>query len=86
MLVGNKCDLENKRAVSKEDDEQFAEAKWSLIRGGVCCNNSNVEEAFMRTAAIVLKNPHAGIIDAQNLLFSHLTKYGHYLFKMIAVI
>ncbi|GLU02149.1 hypothetical protein SLE2022_194140 [Rubroshorea leprosula] len=44
MLVGNECDLEIERAVSKEDGEQFAEAKWSLICGGVCCNNSNVEE------------------------------------------
>lgn len=43
-------------------------------------------EAFMRTAAIVLQNIHAGIIDAQNLLLSHLTKYGHYSFEMIAVI
>ncbi|GLT33161.1 hypothetical protein SLA2020_077720 [Shorea laevis] len=62
MLVGNKCDLENKRAVTKEEAEQFAQQNGLLFVETSAATAQNVEEAFKRTTANILQKLQDGVI------------------------
>lgn len=64
MLIGNKCDLENKRQVSKEEGEQFAKAHGLVFMETSAKTAQNVDDAFLRTAAMIYENYQKGIIDA----------------------
>ncbi|KAJ7970732.1 Ras-related protein like [Quillaja saponaria] len=56
MLIGNKCDLAHRRAVSKEEGEQFAKENGLLFLEASARTAQNVEEAFIKTAAKILQN------------------------------
>ncbi|KAG5407743.1 hypothetical protein IGI04_013862 [Brassica rapa subsp. trilocularis] len=66
MLIGNKCDLPHKRAVSKEEGEQFAKEHGLLFLEASARTAQNVEEAFIKTAAKILQNIQDGVFDVSN--------------------
>ncbi|MBA0614695.1 hypothetical protein Godav_014960 [Gossypium davidsonii] len=66
MLIGNKCDLSHRRAVSKEEGEQFAKENGLLFLEASARTAQNVEEAFIKTAAKILQNIQEGVFDASN--------------------
>ncbi|KAE8710037.1 Ras-related protein RABB1b [Hibiscus syriacus] len=63
MVVGNKCDLAQRRAVSKEDGEKFAKDNGLLFLETSARTSQNAEEAFIMTAAQILHNIKEGIFD-----------------------
>ncbi|CAN6858058.1 unnamed protein product [Brassica oleracea] len=66
MLIGKKCDLAHKRAVSKEEGEQFAKENGLLFLEASARTAQNVEEAFIKTATKILQNIQDGIFDVSN--------------------
>ena len=46
FLIGNKCDLENKRQVSQNEGEQFAKEKNLIFLETSCKNDQNVQKIF----------------------------------------
>uniref|UniRef100_A0A1J3CUT1 Ras-related protein RABB1b n=1 Tax=Noccaea caerulescens TaxID=107243 RepID=A0A1J3CUT1_NOCCA len=66
MLIGNKCDLAHKRAVSREEGEQFAKEHGLLFLEASARTAQNVEEAFIKTAAKILQNIQDGVFDVSN--------------------
>ncbi|WZZ23746.1 hypothetical protein YC2023_007147 [Brassica napus] len=66
MLIGNKCDLAHKRAVSKEEGEQFAKEHGLLFLEASARTAQNVEEAFIKTAGKILQNIQDGVFDVSN--------------------
>lgn len=46
MLIGNKCDLAHRRAVSREEGEQFAKDHGLIFLEASAKTAQNVEEVF----------------------------------------
>ncbi|XP_058738372.1 ras-related protein RABB1b [Vicia villosa] len=65
-LIGNKGDLSHRRAVSKEEGEQFAKENGLLFMEASAKTAQNVEEAFIKTAAKILQNIQDGVFDVSN--------------------
>jgi Ras-related protein Rab-2A len=63
MLIGNKCDLESKRQVSKEEGEAFAQQHGLVFMETSAKTAQNVDEAFVRTANAIYENVQKGMID-----------------------
>ena len=56
ILVGNKCDLENKREVTKEDAKKFVENyKAEFFYETSAKNGTNVEKLFVDAAKSIYK-------------------------------
>lgn len=66
MLIGNKGDLDSRRAVSYEEGEKFAKQHDLIFLETSAKNDENVEEAFIRTAKIIYDKISKGIIDVSN--------------------
>ncbi|GER29522.1 RAB GTPase homolog B1C [Striga asiatica] len=66
MLVGNKSDLAHRRAVSKEEGEQFAKENGLLFLEASARTAQNVEEAFTKTATKILEKIQEGVFDVSN--------------------
>ncbi|KAJ6386293.1 hypothetical protein OIU77_029296 [Salix suchowensis] len=66
MLIGNKCDLAHRRAVTKEEGEQFARENGLLFLEASARTAQNVEEAFIGTAGKILQNIQDGVFDVSN--------------------
>ncbi|CAG8504322.1 7537_t:CDS:10 [Paraglomus occultum] len=66
MLIGNKCDLEGKRAVSYEEGEAFARQRGLFFMETSAKTSANVEEAFVNIAHDIHEKIKAGIIDVNN--------------------
>ncbi|MCH96066.1 ras-related protein RABB1b, partial [Trifolium medium] len=79
-LIGNKCDLSHRRAVSKEEGEQFAKENGLLFMEASAKTAQNVEEAFIKTAAKILQNIQDGVFDVSN----EVTIYSQLHFKRCA--
>ena len=62
-LVGNKCDLEAERVVSKEDGEALARENGLMFFETSAKTGVMVETAFVRTASTVLRKLDQGLID-----------------------
>lgn len=73
MLIGNKSDLE-KREVSFEEGEQFANENGLIFLETSAKTASNVEEAFLKTAQKIYDNIQSGAYDLSN--DSHGIKVG----------
>ncbi|XP_038705185.1 ras-related protein RABB1b-like [Tripterygium wilfordii] len=65
-LIGNKCDLAHRRAVSKEEGEQFAKENGLLFFEVSARTAQTVDEAFIKTSAKILKNIRDGVFDMSN--------------------
>ena len=74
MLIGNKNDLEHRRAVSTEEGQAFAEANGLIFMETSAKTAHNVEEAFLKTASQIHDKIMSGEIDASNE--SHGIKVG----------
>eukprot|EP01105_Mastigella_eilhardi_P016867 TRINITY_DN3862_c0_g1_i1.p1 TRINITY_DN3862_c0_g1~~TRINITY_DN3862_c0_g1_i1.p1 ORF type:complete len:221 (-),score=67.06 TRINITY_DN3862_c0_g1_i1:144-806(-) len=62
MLIGNKADLENSRAVSKEEGERFAKENGLYFLETSAKTAQNVEEAFLNTAKVIYEQVETGKI------------------------
>lgn len=74
MLIGNKNDLEHRRAVSFEEGKAFAEANGLIFMETSAKTAFNVEQAFINTAEKIHENILSGVIDVANE--SHGIKVG----------
>jgi len=66
MLIGNKCDLDHRRAVSTEEGAQFAKEHGLVFMETSAKTAQNVEEAFINTAAKIYQKIEEGIFDVSN--------------------
>lgn len=64
VLVGNKCDLSDRRTVSYEEGESFAKTHGLFFMESSAKNAHNVEEAFMIAARTVHKKLEDGVLDS----------------------
>ena len=69
MLVGNKIDLEQRRVVSTEEGQKFAQDHGLLFIETSAKTGHNVEEAFVGTAAAIYANIQNGVYDVTNESF-----------------
>lgn len=74
MLIGNKNDLEHRRAVSFEEGKAFADANGLIFMETSAKTAFNVEQAFINTAEKIHENILSGVIDVGN--DSHGIKVG----------
>lgn len=66
MLIGNKSDLEFRRAVSTKEGEQFAEENGLIFMETSAKTALNVEQAFVKTAEKIYQNILSGACDVSN--------------------
>ena len=66
MLIGNKLDLEHRRAVSFEEGRRFAEENDLIFLECSAKTAKNVEEAFCSTAGQIYENIKNGVYDVTN--------------------
>ncbi|MQM01185.1 hypothetical protein Taro_033932 [Colocasia esculenta] len=76
MLIGNKCDLSHRRAVSTEEGERFAKDNGLIFMEASAKTAQNVEEAFIKTAATIYKKIQEGVFDVSNESFGIKVGYG----------
>ena len=67
LLIGNKCDLQDKRAVSYEEGEQLAKQNDLIFLETSAKENTNVSEAFLKGAEQILQNAKALGLDANKI-------------------
>jgi len=66
LLIGNKSDLEHRRAVSTEEGQAFADANGLLFLETSAKTAFNVEQAFLNTAEQIHDKIESGEIDVTN--------------------
>ena len=66
MLIGNKNDLEHRRAVSTEEGKAFADKHGLIFMETSAKTAYNVEQAFINTAEEIHGNIESGKIDVTN--------------------
>lgn len=66
MLIGNKNDLEHRRAVSTEEGRAFADKHGLIFMETSAKTAYNVEQAFINTAEEIHGNIESGKIDVTN--------------------
>lgn len=69
MLIGNKNDLEHRRAVSTEEGKAFADKHGLIFMETSAKTAYNVEQAFINTAEEIHGNIVSGKIDVSNESF-----------------
>ena len=65
-LVGNKCDLNDKRQVTIEEGRELAEKNEMLFFETSAKDGINVEEIFSKTAQEIAKKIEQGVYDLEN--------------------
>merc|ERR1711990_633954 len=66
MLIGNKTDQEAKRAVTRDEGEQFAADHGLIFMETSAKTSTNVEEAFIDTAKNIYDKIQQGVFDIKN--------------------
>ena len=76
MLIGNKSDLGQRRAVTVEEGEAFAKEHGLLFMEASAKTASNVEEAFIHTATTIYNKIKRGELDVSNETYGIKVGYG----------
>eukprot|EP00357_Protocruzia_adherens_P019769 CAMPEP_0115006326 /NCGR_PEP_ID=MMETSP0216-20121206/20431_1 /TAXON_ID=223996 /ORGANISM="Protocruzia adherens, Strain Boccale" /LENGTH=215 /DNA_ID=CAMNT_0002372883 /DNA_START=137 /DNA_END=784 /DNA_ORIENTATION=+ len=66
ILIGNKCDMDMRRAVSTEEGEQFARENGLIFLETSAKTAHNVVEAFANTAKVIYDKIQNGEVDITN--------------------
>ncbi|KAL1555735.1 Ras-related protein RABB1c [Salvia divinorum] len=66
MLIGSKCELDDRRAVSIEEGELFAMMNGLQFMEVSAKTTQNVNQAFVRTAETIYRNFEDGVFDLPN--------------------
>ena len=66
ILIGNKSDLEHKRAVTYEQGYEFAQANGLTFFETSAKKSINVDKIFNHSASTVLDKVKKGVIDVEN--------------------
>eukprot|EP01133_Synstelium_polycarpum_P001427 gene1427-1656_t len=69
ILIGNKSDLEQKRAVTTEEGAQFAQENGLIFLETSAKTAANVEDAFINTAQQIYQKILKGEFDINNEAF-----------------
>lgn len=69
MLIGNKCDLDSRREVRKEEGEAFAREHGLIFMETSAKTAANVEEAFINTAKEIYEKIQEGVFDINNEVY-----------------
>jgi GTPase SAR1 family protein len=67
MLIGNKCDLEDKRQVSREEGEAFAREHGLHFLETSAKTDENVDAAFVSTAEDIFDKVESGQINLEGI-------------------
>jgi Ras-related protein Rab-2A len=74
LLIGNKNDLEHRRAVSTDEGKAFADANGLLFMETSAKTAYNVEQAFLKTAEEIYNKIQGGEIGTyRKVLYLHLS-------------
>lgn len=65
-LIGNKCDLVDERAVSREEGIKFANEYGLIFMETSAKNALDVDKAFINTARYIYHKVENGVIDISN--------------------
>lgn len=76
MLIGNKSDLNHRRAVTYEEGEQFAKEHGLVFMETSAKTAHNVEEAFINTARKIYEKIEQGVFDVSNESYGIKVGYG----------
>ena len=68
MLVGNKCDLKEKRAVQLLESSQFAQSYDAMLLETSALTGEHVDEVFLKCARSILNKIESGEIDPNTFL------------------
>lgn len=66
MLIGNKADMESRRQVSYAEGQAFAEKHGLVFLETSAKTATNIEEAFIRTAAQIYENIKNNVYDLRS--------------------
>ena len=66
MLVGNKCDLENIRAVSIEEGKSLAEAEGLFFMETSALDSTNVKKAFEMVIREIYNNVSRKVLNSDS--------------------
>lgn len=76
LLIGNKCDLQEKREVSTEEAVELAKAQGLTYMETSAKTAHNVEAAFLDTARAILAKIRSGELDANIMAGKAMTQGG----------
>ena len=75
VLIGNKCDLEEKRQVSIEEGKKVAEENDMIFFETSAKDNININEVFVKSAQKILENIKNNVYEEEEDLITYKQNY-----------
>ena len=75
VLIGNKCDLEEKRQVSIEEGKKVAEENDMIFFETSAKDNINIDEVFLKSSQKILENIKNNVYEEEEDLITYKQNY-----------